>query len=63
MGQGSFFDVENRLRSASTIGDPLERLATAIQWGAFRPLLAQVHEKDREPNAGRKPIDSVLMFK
>ena len=45
------------------MGDPLERLATVIPWESFRPLLARVHEKERKSNAGRKPIDVVLMFK
>lgn len=63
MGQRSFFDVENRLQSVSKMGDPLERLAATIPWESFRPLLARVHEKERKSNAGRKPIDVVLMFK
>ncbi len=32
MGQRGFFDIENRLRSLSKLGDPLERLAGAIPW-------------------------------
>lgn len=63
MGQRSFFDVEDRLQSVSKMGDPLERLATVIPWESFRPLLMKVHEKERKSNAGRKPIDLVLMFK
>ena len=63
MGQRSFFDVEDRLQSVSKMGDPLERLAATIPWESFRPLLARVHEKERKSNAGRKPIDVVLMFK
>ena len=63
MGQRSFFDVEDRLQSISKMGDPLERLAAAIPWENFRSLLAQVHEKARKSNAGRKPLDAVLMFK
>lgn len=63
MGQRSFFDVENRLQSMSKMGDPLERLATAIPWESFGALLGGVHEKERKSNAGRKPIDVVLMFK
>jgi IS5 family transposase len=63
MGQRSFFDLENRLQSVSQVGDPLERLAAAIPWECFRPLLVQVHEKERKSNAGRKPLDVVLMFK
>lgn len=63
MGQRSFFDLENRLQSVSQMGDPLERLAAAIPWECFRPLLAQVHEKARKSNAGGKPLDVLLMFK
>jgi transposase, IS5 family len=63
MGQRSFFDVENRLQSVSDMGDSLERLATVIVWDSFRTLLAEVHKKERESNAGRKPIGVVLMFK
>ena len=63
MGQRSFFDVENRLQSVSKMGDPLERLAATIPWESFRPMLEKVHEKERKSNAGRKPIDVVLMFK
>lgn len=63
MGQRSFFDTENRLRSLSQLGDPLARLSAAIPWELFRPLLEPVHEKARKSNAGRKPFDVVLMFK
>jgi IS5 family transposase len=63
MGQGSFFDVENRLQSVSKMGDPLEHLASAIPWESFRTDLQRVHEKERKSNAGRKPLDVVLMFK
>ena len=45
------------------MGDPLEHLASAIPWESFRPLLERVHEKERKSNAGRKPLDVVLMFK
>jgi IS5 family transposase len=63
MAQMSFFDAHNRLESLSRMGDPLEPLKELIPWEAFRPLLACVHEKERKSNAGRKPIDGVLMFK
>jgi IS5 family transposase len=63
MGQRSFFDAENRLQSVSKMGDPLERLAAVIPCESFRPLLMQVHEKERKSNAGRKPLDVVLMSK
>lgn len=63
MGQCSFVDYENRLQSISKMGDPLERLADAIPWEIFRPLLKPVHKKERKSNAGHKPFDVLLMFK
>ena len=63
MGQMSFFDVDDRLKSLSRMGDPLEGLNALIRWERFRPLLERVREKARKSNAGRKPFDGVLMFK
>jgi len=45
------------------MGDPLEKFATAIPWERFRSLLSGVHEKARKSNAGRKPLDVMLIFK
>ena len=61
--QTSFFDLEDRYRQLSRSGDPLERLSGAIDWELFRPLLLRVDQKARKSNAGRKPVDRVLMFK
>ena len=63
MGQRSFFDLEDRLRSLSALGDPLEALKGAIPWEEFRGLLAKTREKVRKSNAGRPAFDVVLMFK
>ena len=63
MGQMSFFDAHDRLKSLSRMGDPLEPLNELIPWERFRPLLGRVREKERKSNAGRKPFDVVLMFK
>ena len=63
MGQRSFFDLEDRLRSLSVLGDPLEALDQAIPWEEFREPLAKIREKERKSNAGRPPFDLVLMFK
>ena len=63
MGQRSFFDIEDRLRGISKLGDPLEQLTAAIPWGLFGPRLEPVHEKESKSNAGHKPFDVVLMFK
>ena len=63
MAQPGLFDLDNRLESLSRLGDPLEILNQAIPWGSFRPILTKSLKKDRKSNAGRKPFDSVLMFK
>jgi IS5 family transposase len=63
MGQMSFFDADERLKSLSRLGDPLEPLNALIPWEDFRPLLSQVREKERKSKAGRKPFDVVFMFK
>ena len=61
--QTSFFDLDNRLASLSTAGDPLERLNAAIDWDIFKPVLAQLDVKERKSRAGRKPTCRILMFK
>ena len=63
MGQMSFFDADERFKSLSRMGDPLEPLNGLIPWERFRPLLGRVRDKERKSNAGRKPFDVVLMFK
>ena len=62
MGQMSFFDADERLRSLSRMGDPLEPLKALIPWEPFRPLRKGVHEKKRKSNAGRKPFEALRMF-
>jgi IS5 family transposase len=63
MGQPGFFDVDNRLEKLSHLGDPLEMLNRSIPWETFRPVLSKSLRKFKKSNAGRKPYDSVLMFK
>ena len=58
-----FFDIETRTAKLTAMGDPLVKLNAQINWEAFRPDLARVHERERKSNAGAKPIDVVLMFK
>jgi IS5 family transposase len=63
MGQHGFFDLEERYRQLSRNGDMLEGLGRAIPWETFRkPLDKALKRSDRE-KGGRKPFDSVLMFK
>ena len=63
MSQPGFFDLDNRYESISKLGDPLEVLDQAIPWETFRPVLSKALRKFKKSNAGRKPYDSVFMFK
>jgi transposase len=63
MPQPGFFDFDNRLESLSKLGDPLETLDQSIPWEQFRSLLSKGLQKEKKNNSGRKPYDSVLMFK
>lgn len=64
--QPGFFDLDERYEVLSRLGDPLRVLATEIPWERFRPTLEKALRQARGPRkseAGRKPHDSVLMFK
>ncbi len=63
MAQPGFFDLDNRYESISKLGDPLEVLDRDIAWETFRPVLSKALRKFRKSNAGRKPYDSIFMFK
>lgn len=58
-----FFDIEYRLEQLSKCGDPLVKLKEIVPWASFRNELSKVHDKERKSTAGRKPYDTVLMFK
>ena len=63
MAQPGFFDLDTRYESISKLGDLFEVLDQAIQWETFRLLLSKALRKFRKSNAGRKPYNSVFMFK
>jgi len=63
MRQPSFWDWEERQSKLNEKKDLLVRLNEMIEWETFRPLLEQIHNKPRKSNAGRKPIDVIVMFK
>lgn len=63
MGQQGFWDVEARHEKLEQKQNLLVQLNQIIPWQELRPLLEQVHEKERKSNAGRKPIDVLLLFK
>ena len=57
----AFANQDSRL---DKLGDPLVLLNTTIDWSGFAPILAQVHQRpERRSNAGRKPLDEMMMFK
>lgn len=63
MGQPGFWDFEERHQKLEAKKDFLCYLDEVVPWESFREILEQVHETPRKSNAGRRPIDAVLMFK
>jgi transposase, IS5 family len=66
MAQLGFFDADRRLAALSAKGDPLEAIGTLVPWESFRAdIEAVVLTPDcaRKSNAGRKPIDAIVMFR
>lgn len=61
--QIGMFDESNRLRDLSKLGDPLEKLDRAVDWGIFLPILTKVFDKERKGPGGRPPYPQILMFK
>ena len=67
--QPGFFDIEERTKKLTQMGDPLIALNAHVDWEAFRAdlnrvhLVVGVHGGERKGNAGTKPIDGVLKFK
>jgi IS5 family transposase len=63
MMQSGFFDLQERYRKLSELGDPLEAINRVVDWEVFRPVLKKALKKERKSAAGRKEYDRVLMFK
>ena len=63
MGQKGFWDFEERQQELLNKNKTLKYLNDIIPWELFRDELESLHKKDRKSNAGRKPIDVILMFK
>jgi IS5 family transposase len=61
------FDLHIQLQKIDQNGDPLTKINQLIDWELFRKDLEKAREQARthEPksNAGRKPIDVILIFK
>ena len=62
-GQRGFFDTDERLRWLSAAGDPLERLASVVDFELFRPDLDAALGRSDRARGGRPPNDPVLMFR
>jgi transposase, IS5 family len=63
MKQRGFFDEIERLEELSSLGDPLEKLNTVINWKIFLPLLNKALVKEAKGPGGRPPYDYTMMFK
>jgi len=61
--QAGFFDTDERLRSLSAAGDPLERLAAVVDFELFRVELEAALARGDRSRGGRPPFDAVLMFR
>jgi len=62
-GQRGFWDVEDRLKELSAEGDPLEKLASTVDFELFRPVLAKALRRRIRSKGGRPAFDPVLKFK
>jgi len=63
MGQKGFWDFEKCQQELLSKNQTLKHLNEIIPWELFRDELESLHKKNRKSNAGRKPIDVILMFK
>jgi transposase, IS5 family len=63
MGQAGLFDVEDRLRRLSDLGDQLEVFAATVDFEVFRPELETALAYSDGARGGRPPFDPVMMFK
>ena len=62
-GQPGFFDVDDRLRRLSDLGDQLEAFRAAVDFEMFRPRLDAALAYSDGAQGGRPAFDPVMMFK
>jgi len=62
-GEPGFFDVDDRLRRLSDLGDQLEAFGRAVDFEIFRADLDAALGYRSGPQGGRPPFDPVMMFK
>ena len=58
-----FFDVDERLKRLSDLGDELETYAGTVDFEMFRPELDMALAYSDGAQGGRPPYDPVMMFK
>lgn len=63
MKQINIFAEDNRLDRLSKMGDPLEKVAGAVDFEIFRPMLDTAIPREKGDKGGRPPMDNMLMFK
>ena len=61
--QPGLFDMDERLRRLSDIGDQLEAFGRVVDFEMFRPELNAALAYGDGAKGGRPPLDPVLMFK
>jgi IS5 family transposase len=61
--QAGFFDVDDRLKRLSDLGDQLEAFRAAVDFEMFRPDLDAALAYSDGAQGGRPPFDPVMMFK
>src|SRR6516165_10444323 len=62
-GQPGFFDVDERLKRLSGLGDHLEAFSAAVDFEMFRADLVAALAYSDGTQGGRPPFDPVMMFK
>lgn len=62
-GQAGFFDVDERLKRLSVLGDHLEGFSGAVDFEMFRSDLVAALGYSDGAQGGRPPFDPVMMFK
>lgn len=61
--QPGFFDIDERLKRLSDLGDQLEAFAGAVDFEIFRADLVKALAYSDGAQGGRPPFDPVMMFK
>jgi len=63
MGQMQIYGADTQLDRLSKMGDPLEKINSAIDWEIFREPIENRIRKENYSKGGRPPYDSIFMFK